>query len=328
MSRLAGPEQGISSELPFSSHFLTVNRTRLHYIEQGAGDPVLFLHGIPANLYLWRNVLPHVSSDWRALALDLAGYGKSDVPASGGYDANNQYTYLEGFIEQLGLRNLTLVVTDLGSLLGLHYAAHHPENVRGIILLEGMFMPADAYYRQLPLTQRLMYGMFRSKRLARAVLSSGWPIQGALVQMMTLRKLSAAEKSAYSHPYAADPPKRRVVLEGPGPVDFPRLPDLTPATATNEAVVMMNENAHRLRGTPIPWLLLYAEPGVVVQAGARQYAQENYPHLTLVALGQGKHFLSEDHPAAIGQAIRRWLATPLPATTQSHPHEKLAKPGR
>lgn len=302
------PEKDISAALNLPSKFIKVKNTKLHYIEQGSSDPILFLHGIPTNLYLWRNVIPETAGSGRAIALDLAGFGKSDVPATGGYDANNQYSYLEGFIEQMGLKNITLVVNDLGSVYGLKYAADHPENIKGIVVIEGVIMPAFEWRQQLTMMQKMMFWIFRNDGQAKRMIVKKPKIQNMIVPMMTKRKLSAEEKTAYREPYLTDTAKRQLMFEGPGPVNFPKKKNLKPEKATSEFIVMMNSNAARLKGTKIPMLILYAKPGFILRKGALKYAKENYPNLTTKYIGKGKHFLPEDHPKAIGQSINNWLA--------------------
>lgn len=300
------PEKNVSIELKLESKYIQIRDTKIHYVEQGTGNPVLFLHGIPTNLYLWRNVIPEVSISNRAIAVDLVGYGKSDVPASGGYDANNQYSYLEGFIEKMGLKNITLVVNDLGSVYGLKYAADHPENIKGIVVTEGVVMPAYEWRNQLKPMQKMMFTMFRNDGIAKMMLVKKARIQKMIVPMMTKRHIKKVEKKAYTEPYT-DLEKRKLVFQGPGPVNFPRKQKLKPETATNEFIKMMNYNAAKLKGTKIPILILYAKPGFILNKKAREYAQANYPNLTMQYLGKGKHFLPEDHPKAIGQFINTWM---------------------
>lgn len=301
------PEKDVSAILNLPSKFIEVKNTKLHYVEQGSGDPILFLHGIPTNLYLWRNVIPEVAGSGRAITLDLAGFGKSDVPASGGYNAKNQYNYLEDFINQMGLKNITLVVNDLGSVYGLKYAADHPENIKGIVVTEGVIMPAFEWRQQLTMMQKMMFWMFRNDRLAKRMIVKKPKIQNMIVPMMTKRRLSDEEKLAYREPYATDTAKRQLMFEGPGPVNFPKKKNLKPENATNEFIVMMNSNAANLKGTKIPLLILYAKPGFILRKKALKYAKANYPNLTTEYIGKGKHFLPEDHPKAIGQAISNWL---------------------
>lgn len=70
----------ISSEFPFTSKFIEINGSNIHYIEEGAGDPIVFIHGNPTSSYLWRNIIPSLTPHGRCIALDLIGMGKSDKP--------------------------------------------------------------------------------------------------------------------------------------------------------------------------------------------------------------------------------------------------------
>ena len=70
----------ISADFPYESRFLEVHGANIQYIEKGAGDPILFLHGNPTSSYLWRNIIPHLTSVGRCIAMDLIGMGKSDKP--------------------------------------------------------------------------------------------------------------------------------------------------------------------------------------------------------------------------------------------------------
>ena len=101
----------ISSAFPFDSHYVNVDGTRIHYIEQGSGAPILFLHGNPTWSYLWRNIIPHVAAQGRCIAMDLVGFGKSDKPNID-YGYADHVKYVDGFIDALELKNLTLVLHD------------------------------------------------------------------------------------------------------------------------------------------------------------------------------------------------------------------------
>jgi haloalkane dehalogenase len=98
------------------SKFVQVRGHRIHYVEQGAGDPILFVHGNPTSSYLWRNVLPAVASSTgrRGIALDLLGFGKSDKPAKLRYSLELHSGIIEEFIVRLGLENIVLVA-DAGA---------------------------------------------------------------------------------------------------------------------------------------------------------------------------------------------------------------------
>jgi haloalkane dehalogenase len=102
----------ISAAFPFESKPVEVHGSNMHYIDVGEGDPILFLHGNPTSSYLWRNIVPHLSGQGRCIAVDLIGMGKSDHPDIA-YTYDDQYRYLCGFIDALGIgTELTLVIHD------------------------------------------------------------------------------------------------------------------------------------------------------------------------------------------------------------------------
>jgi haloalkane dehalogenase len=128
-------KQDISADFPYKSKYIEVHGSRIHYVDEGSGDPILFLHGNPTSSYLWCNVIPHVASLARCIAPDLIGMGKSDKPDIE-YRFLDYAEYLEGFIDEMGLRNITLVVHDWGSALGFHFAMRHESNVKGLAFME------------------------------------------------------------------------------------------------------------------------------------------------------------------------------------------------
>ncbi len=119
--------ESISADFPYTSQYVDVHGSQIHYVEEGSGDPILFLHGNPTSSYLWRNIMPHVQGHGRCIAMDLIGMGKSDKPDLE-YNFFDHAKYVEGFIEKRGLKNLTLVIHDWGSALGFHYAMRNENN--------------------------------------------------------------------------------------------------------------------------------------------------------------------------------------------------------
>ena len=127
-------ERAISAELPYESRFIDVAGSKIHYVEAGHGDPILFLHGNPTSCYLWRNVMPHLTPTARCLAMDLVGMGRSAKPDLE-YRFVDHARYVDGFIDALGLEGVTLVIHDWGSALGFHYARRHESNVKGLAFM-------------------------------------------------------------------------------------------------------------------------------------------------------------------------------------------------
>lgn len=124
------------------SRYITTQGLRLHYRECGSGDPVLLLHGWPTSSFLWRHILPEIGKTHRAIALDLPGFGQSDKPTDMPFYTFRFYErYLQGFVETLGLENLSLAVHDLGGPVGLYWMVRHMEQVEKLMLLNTLVYP-------------------------------------------------------------------------------------------------------------------------------------------------------------------------------------------
>ena len=123
---------------------MEVKGSKIHYVEKGEGDPILFLHGNPTSNYLWRNIIPHLSGQGRCIAPDLIGMGKSGKPNID-YGFHDTYAYLDAFIEELGLKNVTLVLHDWGSGMGFHYANLNRDNIKAIAFMEAMYDAPTLY---------------------------------------------------------------------------------------------------------------------------------------------------------------------------------------
>src|SRR5579863_576460 len=128
--------------------------SQMHYLEQGSGDPILLLHGMPSSSSVWRKVLPFLAPLGRCIAPDLIGMGKSGRPDLA-YTIEDHIRYIEAFIEAKKLKNLTLVLHGWGSLIGFDYAMRHEANCKGLVFYESFLRPLQgsdlslAYQEQL-----------------------------------------------------------------------------------------------------------------------------------------------------------------------------------
>lgn len=286
----------ISAEMPYPSQFVEVLGSRMHYVEAGSGDPVLFIHGNPTSSYLWRNVMPHLAADARCIAVDLIGMGRSDKPELD-YRLADHVPYVDAFIEALGLDRLTLVVHDWGSALGFHYASRHEANVKGIAFMEAVVRPLS--WDEWPGSVRDLFRQFRTPEV-------GWDLivnQHAFVERVLpgaiQRDLTAAEMEVYRAPYL-DPPSRKPLWRWPNEIPL----DGQPA----EVVDVVQAYADWLQQSDVPKLLLYATPGAILRADMVAWCREHIQSLTSVDIGPGLHFVQEDQPHAIGRALRAWYA--------------------
>jgi len=287
-------DRSISPEFPFESKYIEVQGSRMHYIDEGEGDPILFLHGNPTSSYLWRNVVPHVVPHGRCIAPDLIGMGKSDKPRLD-YRFFDHSRYLEGFIEALGLQNVTLVIHDWGSALGLHYAARHPKNVKGLAMMEAILGPMS--WSAFPKSHKLGFTLMRAPVIGWLMISVMNSFLHRMLPGTIVRKLTAEEQRHYDEPYPTVASRKPVRQ---WPVEIPI--DGRPADV-HRAVT---DYAAWLEETDLPKLLLHARPGGIISPAAVLRLEAKLPNLQTVDLGEGIHFLQEDHPHEIGEAIARW----------------------
>ncbi len=289
-----------SVEQPYPSQFVEVLGSRLHYVEKGEGEPILFIHGNPTSSYLWRNVMPHVEPRGRVIAFDLIGMGQSDKPDLD-YRFATHSPYVDGFIEALDLKNVTLVLHDWGSMLGLDYARRHTDNVKAVVLMEPIIPPA------FPLKDLSGFGPLREtfeglrdeEKGRELVLEQNLFVEQILPGSI-LRPLSDTEMAIYRAPYAT-PASRLPTLVWPR-----ELPIGGEPADVAERVVAAGE---WLKTSETPKLLLYAKPGALFPPEAAAWAAENYRNIQIRFLGYGFHFVQEDEPEAIGRHVADWLGS-------------------
>ena len=290
--------QLISADFPFEPRFVEVHGSRLHYVDEGSGDPILFLHGNPTSSYLWRNIIPHLTSAGRCIAPDLVGMGKSDKPDIE-YGFFDHARYIDGFIEALSLENITFVVHDWGSTLGFHYGRRHEGNVRGLAFMEAILGPVRRWDQMHPNFQK-MFKAFRTP-------DAGWDMivnQNFFVEQVlpgaVSRKLTEQEMNHYREPFL-EVAARKPVWRWPDEIQIEGEP-----ADVHEAV----ESYQRwLQQTPLPKLLLHANPGALIREQAVGWAKANLPNLKTAHIGTGIHFVQEDNPHRIGAELAEWFKT-------------------
>ena len=129
---------------PFNPHYLDLPIGHMHYIDEGQGEPIVFVHGTPTWSFLYRDLIKRLSARYRCIAPDQIGFGLSDKPADWTYRPADHARNLTALIEHLGLRDITLVVHDFGGPIGLGYAVAHPENVARLVVFNSwMWSLAD-----------------------------------------------------------------------------------------------------------------------------------------------------------------------------------------
>ncbi|WP_081820656.1 alpha/beta fold hydrolase [Sediminibacter sp. Hel_I_10] len=295
-------EANISDEFSFESKYIDIGAEKIHYVESGEGDPVLLLHGLPSWSYLWRNVIPEIDSNKQVIALDFLGFGKSSFPKDRNVSVEAQYKMLTDFIEAKQLKNVTLFVQDIGSLVGMLYVMRQPDNVKAIALFEAPFMPADYFYNQFPLTMKLFTKLIsRPQRAERWMVKKNFAGKNLAVNFFTGRKLSKEIKDNYTKPWD-EKERRYAMVNGPDPGSLPK----NKGKGDSDFEQLLNTIAEGMKKTETPILYFYAKRGLINQKEAVEYARENFKNYTEVYLGKGKHFLTESHPKQMGEEFNKW----------------------
>lgn len=136
-------------EYPFKSNFLQLEMGKMHYVDEGRGEPVVMVHGNPTWSFLYRHLIKCLSGNYRCIAMDHIGFGLSDKPANWSYYPEAHAKNLAALIEKLGLEEITLVVQDWGGPIGLSYAVARPEKVKRIVIMNTWMWSVknDTYYK-------------------------------------------------------------------------------------------------------------------------------------------------------------------------------------
>jgi len=281
-----------------ASKTVEVNGSKIHYLEQGSGDPILFLHGMPTSSYLWRNIIPGISDQARCIAPDLIGMGESDKPDIE-YRIFDHIKYIEGFIDALNLKNITLVMHGWGSVIGFDYARRHEDNVKALSFFESHVRPTtDWNMLSLPV-QQFASLLSRPGAAYRAVVQQNYLVN-KLLPRGVIRPLQSEELAVYQKPFRT--PESRKPL-------WQYVQDLPLGEGPDDVVELIAQYSTWLEKTPLPKLMMYAIPGFITTVATVQWARDHMQNLELVGLDDVLHFAQESVPELFSQKLREWYTS-------------------
>jgi len=296
----AGSGQGITAE----SWVARKKRARVRglemaYYEIGEGDPIVFLHGNPTSSYLWRNIIPHVQHLGRCIAPDLVGMGDSDpLPDSGPgvYKFNVHRDYIFDLLESIGVtENVTLVIHDWGSGIGLSYAQAFPRRVKGIAYMEPILSPSSL--PMVPEPAQGLFATFRSPAGEQAVLENNVFVEQILIGGLGYY-LTDEDRSEYRRPYLQAGESRRPTLTWPR--ELPRGDN--PA----DTIALVRSYSDWFAASEVPKLLIRANPGALLNDPAMLEFVRGFRNQREVTVF-GSHYVQEISPHAIGRALAEWI---------------------
>lgn len=287
----------ISAHCDFASHYASIDGVKIHYYDEGAGDPILFLHGVPTSAYVWRNIIPALTPFGRCIAPDLIGMGKSDKPNIA-YRVFDHIDYIDKLIEKLNLKNITLVMHGWGSVIGFDYARRHENNIKSLVFYESHLQPVThASQLSLPV-QQLASLLNRPGASYRAVVNQNYLID-RLLQTTVMRKLTDEEMAHYREPYST-PDSRKPLWQ--------YVNDLPLGNGPEDVVQLIQAYSDWLQETPIPKLMLYAIPGFITTIESLQWARDHFKNLKLVELNYALHMAQESIPEIFSAELVKWVS--------------------
>jgi haloalkane dehalogenase len=272
---------------PFAPHYVEQDGLRMHYVDEGDGDPVLLLHGEPTWSYLYRKVIPPVAGVARAVAPDYIGFGRSDKPVDRGwytYDAH--YRSIERLADELDLRRATVVVQDWGGPIGLRLAVSRPDRVERIVV-----MNTGVFAGRPPSDQWLQFREF-VRRVGTELRA------GQLVRITCVTELPDDVVAAYDAPFPVPEAKTGVVM-------FPELVPTEPEHPSAAAMLAVREGLRSWAGRS---LVFFSDSDPIFSPRVAERFAELIPGAELLPPVEGAgHFLQEDAGEEVGTRIVDWL---------------------
>jgi haloalkane dehalogenase len=286
---LRTPEEALEGlpDFPFAAHYREVDGLRLAHVDEGAGAPVVFLHGEPTWSYLWRKVMPPVrDAGFRCLAPDLVGFGRSDKPTDIGFYTYDRHVELAGtLLDDLDLHGITMVVHDWGGPIGLRLAVEQPDRVDRLVILDtGLFTG-----RQRMTDAWLAFHDFVART---EDLPVGFLVRGAC-------KTDPGDEviAAYDAPFPSAASKAGARAF---PLILPQAPD-DPGAAAGQRVLEALREDHR------PTLMLWGDSDPVLPLSVAERFAESIGREPPRPIENASHFLQEDQGPLIGSLIADWL---------------------
>jgi haloalkane dehalogenase len=270
----------------FDPHYAEVEGLRMHYADEGAGDPVVCFHGEPTWAYLYRKMIgPLVSAGCRVVAPDYAGFGRSDKPTERSwYTYDRHVEYVGKVLAQLDLREATVVVHDWGGPIGLRWAVENDERVsRLVILTTGLFSGQvnEAFMAWRNFAER----------------NPDLPV-GFIIQSATVSEVPQGVLDAYESPWPTPESKAGVA----------QFPLMVPLQESDPGVAEMGEVRERLSRWQKPALVCFSDSDPIFSPRAGQLFVDLIPGAQeLRVIEGGAHFLQEDKGEEIAAAIAEFM---------------------
>ncbi len=292
------PEPKVPRSLyPFDGHFYDRDGLAYHYLDEGAGEPIVMVHGNPTWSFYYRNLVLALRGRYRTLVPDHIGCGYSDKPGDDRYHytLSERIADLEAFLDAIVPdQPITLIAHDWGGMIAMGWAARHPERVRRIVLMNtaAFHLPDDM---QMPPTLSFV----RNTRLATFMVRHLNLFSRGASWLAPARRLSKALRDAYCAPY--DSPDHRIAT-----LRFVQDIPLAPGDPAYQTVSEIERALPLFEKTPI--LLLWGEKDFVFKPRVLEIFEELWPHAEAHRFPEAGHYVLEDQSEEIAALVLDFLA--------------------
>ena len=274
------------SDFPYKENYVDFGTLRMHYIDEGEGEVILALHGEPTWSYLYRKFIP-VLKDYRFIAPDLIGFGKSDkIVGWKEHTFDLHFRSLKNLIDKLELNDITLVVQDWGGLLGLSLLGEYPERFKRVVVMN-TFLPKG---KKLPWFFKI-WQLFSRYHPSLPV--------GSIVQFGTISWLSSETIKAYNAPFPNKTYKDAAKA----------FPQLVPSKPTDEGVERLKKARETLSRWKKPALVMFSDKDRVF-SGLENFFYKLIPTSSdqqKIIIKNAGHFLQEDKGEEIAGNIKKFM---------------------
>lgn len=285
----------VNDELfPFESRFAEVGGAQLHYIDEGEGPVFLALHGNPTWSFLYRHIVQGLRDRFRCIAVDYPGFGLSTAPEGYGYTSAEHARVVEGFVEQLDLRDVTLMVQDWGGPIGFWVATRHPERFRAFVVGNTWGWPISDDMAAKWFSKTLGSGGVGGVLVRRADIFTNVFMRGGIKR----RSLSPDEWFMYKRPHPT--PASRVPVHV-----MPR-----EILAASELLTEVEEGLAQVADKPA--LIVWGDKDPAFRESQLLRWERTFPNHRTEILRGASHYIQEDAPDEIVAAIRDWWPTTEP----------------
>jgi haloalkane dehalogenase len=281
----------------FSSHYFPREGYRLHYLDEGAGEPLVMLHGNPTWSFLYRGFARNLGESYRVIIPDHAGCGLSDAPPESRYTytLSSRVSDLEALLDHLNLkRGVTLFLHDWGGLIGMACAARHPERISRLVVFNtaGFLLPAE---KDLHWTLKLS----RDSRLAALLILKPNAFARLAVRLgCRARSMPAEVRRAYTS--ACDSPERRRVT-----LRFVQDIPLSPRDPAYPAVLEAENGLQHFKKTPV--LICWGEKDFIFNRVFLSEWIRRFPQAEVHRFPRAGHYVTEDAFEEIMPVVKRFL---------------------